>query len=148
MHADKYWQEAVESLVYPPDETGCHYDEYEDLLQSGILGFCGCGCPSDNLVYVAKIMAHIDGLHKDVGFSFGKHTEGKTITYDEWKDRGNEIGSDESLYFMYYFLDTKEFTEHGGSVPGWLTDDGREFMEDVIELYNLTGNYTNWECKE
>lgn len=35
---------------------------------------------------------------------------------------------------MWYWLDNKGYTEHGGSVPGWLTEEGWKLLEDLEEL--------------
>lgn len=127
MHIDKY--KTGDTCMDKPeyrDADGCSYSGAESFLQTKLLGFCGCGDPFVNIKYVGKILRHIHNLKELVW-------ENK-ITYEEWTRRGKQIGSEEALYFAYYFLDDKGFTEHGGSVPGWLTDAGIEFMEDAEEL--------------
>ena len=37
-------------------------------------------------------------------------------------------------YPPYYVLDHIGFIDHGSSVPGWLTDDGKGFVADIDEL--------------
>ena len=123
MYIDKYkkdngWYE---------DPTGCNWEDAESFLQGYVLDFCGCGIPSENLKYIASVLQHIHNLKEQV------YT--KRISYEQWKQAGKELGTEQQLYFAYYFLDSKELTEHGSSVPGWLTDKGLEFLNDVNELY-------------
>jgi len=136
MNIDKYKCEDFSPEGYK-DEKGCHWDDAEEFLQGSVLGFCCCGNPDGNLKYIASVMQHLLTM-KD------KMWENK-MTYDEWTADGEKIGSRTALYFVYYFLDSKGFTEHGCSIPGWLEPDGLEFLEDVIELYDLDPDkYTEW----
>jgi hypothetical protein len=32
-------------------------------------------------------------------------------------------------------IDNKEFTEHGGSVPGWLSKTGKSLLHELNDIY-------------
>lgn len=109
------------------DPEGCYHEDAESFLQTYVLGFCGCGCPEESLAHIRDVLQHIDNLKQLVWE--------KKQTYEEWTAAGNKIFANSGAeYFAYYFVDTKGLTEHGGSVPGWLTDKGRDFLADVTEL--------------
>jgi len=92
------------------EEDGCWHETAEDFIQCGVLGFCRCGTPSDNLNYVKELLDMVDK----------KAYPDKTPI---------------DLYFAYYVLTEKGLIEHGSSVPGWLTDKGEELLSDLRELY-------------
>ena len=99
---------------------GYEYDEvlHEDLLlalHSGVLKFCGCGRPEESVRYV------MEGL-KILEYTFGMPYEDKRALREE------HFGIDGAEYFFYYVMDALELTEHGGSVPGWVTPEGKEFI--------------------
>lgn len=105
------------------DEEGCFYGDAEEFLSTKILGFCGCGMPQESLKYVMGALQLIkERVDKDY-----KQIKAEEDAYYK---------SDGAKYFMWYFLDNKGFTEHGGSVPGWLTVDGKELLEDITEWLN------------
>jgi len=111
------------------DEVGIYYEDAESFIATGILGFCGCGCPDDALYYVRDCLHHVNEIKEKVW-------ENK-ITFEEHQANGKKIFSSVGAeYFAYYFLDNKELTEHGSSVPGWLTQKGIEVLEDINELIN------------
>ena len=99
---------------------GDWYEDAHSLVLSGMLGFCGCGRPTDAATYIRDVLIHIDN---------GMRIDHKNNGYEKWAARGRELGSDGALYFTYYVLDEKGFTEHGGSVPGWLTPKGQELLD-------------------
>lgn len=103
------------------------YETPVELVLEGMLGFCGCGDPDGVIEYLTKSLLHISNLKQLVWE--------KKLSFEEWNNGGNELhpvtGSD---YFMWYVLDSKEFTEHGGSVPGWLTSKGEELLELLNEI--------------
>jgi len=118
MNIDKYKQ--GEDYV---DESGCHWDNAEDLIQCHILGFCGCGQPEENLIYVMEGLAHI-----------GKNYDEGSVFEDWWQDGIKLFGNKRAMYFFFYWADKEELTEHGGSVPGWLTMKGKELLSDLVEI--------------
>jgi len=123
---DSYIEQFFKNGEYiTPDE--CHYDNEEELLQCGVFGFCGCGLPEDNLKYIRDGLHHINNLRLQV------HT--KKCTFENWKKDGIEIfGNKSAEYFFYYWADTQELSEHGGSVPGWLTEKGEQILNDLDAL--------------
>lgn len=128
MHIDQY---RLESGEYKRPEDSYAYEDAVSFIVSGVLGFCGCGRPEDALVFLRDVLRHIQ-LLKAVDFS--PDTPPGELSFQEWQERGRQIGSDGALYFAYYVLDKKGLTEHGGSVPGWLTPAGKELLQDLEEL--------------
>lgn len=123
MYIDKFKQPDGSFI----DPSGSYYESAEDFLQISTLGFCGCGCPEESLGYVRDVLQHIDNLKQLVWE--------KKQTYEEWAAEGSKLFSnDGARYFTFYVLDQKELTEHGGSVPGWLTGKGRELLEDLNSI--------------
>lgn len=92
------------------DDGGCLHEYAEDLLQAGILGFCCCGRPFESLSYIRRGLELID------------EREGHK------KRLADHFQTDAAMYFFYYWCDKEELTEHGGSVPGWLTEKGSALL--------------------
>ncbi len=124
MHIDKYKdKDQHEEENYYTDKNGYAWDGQQDFLQGGILGFCCCGIPNQNLKYVGKALRLLSNLSNQL------------ISYEEFNEQQLSLfGSREGAYFMWYFLSSKDLTEHGGSVPGWLSKEGIELMEDIESL--------------
>lgn len=94
---------------------GCSYQTVEDIVQTGIFGFCGCGSQEDNLKYILEGLEYINWRLED-----------KTTDFNNKLIQQNEIfGNEKAAYFFYYWCDKEELTEHGGSVPGWLSPKGK-----------------------
>lgn len=106
------------------------FDDNESFIQTGILDFCGCGDVEGNLKFVQNGLKHIDDFHqKHSNRSFNDY-------YEQWIKNGLSIfGNESARNFFFYWADKEGFTEHGGSIPGWLTEKGRELLEDLNELY-------------
>ena len=96
------------------------------------LGFCGCGFPREALFFVR------DGLH------FIKHrNDDMPEKHDPtWFDSVYQpremsvFGSEGSAMFFYYWADKMKFTDHGNSVPGWMTKRGERtlwILENLLE---------------
>lgn len=99
------------------------FQDVETSIQVGLLGFCSCGRPEENLLYIHKGL----NLIIEVG-PYGRDEYEKW--YADHLDRViKHFGSLDSAYFFYYWADKEGFTEHGGSVPGWLTDKGRDLLK-------------------
>ena len=124
LHLDKY-KGPDGDYIY----NATYYIDAESLLQCGVLQQCGCGNPEDNIRLVAKVLRHVHDRKMYVW------DDNHKMTHEDWMEQGRKIGSDDVLKFIYYTIDEIELTEHGGSVPGWLTPLGIEFMEDVEALY-------------
>jgi hypothetical protein len=109
------------------DSDNYYYEDAESLISTGILGFCGCGNPEEATEYVRRSLELINNLKEEVW-------EDK-VTYEDWrKEVDAHFGSSGAEYFMWYFLDNKGLTEHGGSVTGWLSVEGVELLSDLNEL--------------
>lgn len=110
--------------------NGGDYESIEDLLQVGVLGFCGCGSPKENLEYIRRGLELINDPQPE--------SVGRWGVWDAWwavhKEKVLEhFGNDRSAYFFYYWAHRYDLTEHGGSVPGWLTDKGKKFLAALNE---------------
>ena len=94
-----------------------------------IIGFCGCGQPDS----VLEMMR-----------------DGMELMSDEWRETHEEARKDHRVYFaelqkrqleifgnwamadfFWHWLDANDLSEHGGSVPGWLTKSGHDLLEDI-----------------
>lgn len=103
------------------DEDGCHYDSLQDIVTMDVLEFCGCGDPIAALKYVHDALILVDKSYNN-----------------DWKvtrgERDNFFNNSEGLeYFVWYYLSHLGLTEHGSSVPGWITAKGKA----VIVTYEL-----------
>lgn len=109
--------------MYEDSRGVCFNDVAEYLHESkDWCGFCGCGIPEMSLRCIRDCLRLIDDLHSD-----------KT-DYDGWATERDKIASRPVMYTLWYMLDRLELTEHGGSVPGWLTDKGHEMLKALEEL--------------
>lgn len=135
MHIDKFKKDKGYE-----DADGVEYDDATEFLTSAVLDFCSCGDPESAMVYVRDVLKLLDDRNIAMSEYYENHPgipdSGATELWDHWKEKFTKVfhGNRGLEYFVYYFLDNKGFTEHGGSVPGWLTDKGREFIEDVTEF--------------
>lgn len=119
---DRFWRE--ESIDYEGNtwSEGYHNDDNlyyftaESFIIEGILGFCGCGEPELALEYICNVMLEIH-VHVESKFTKGYHPV------------------DGSKYIAWYVLAKAGLTEHGGAVPGWLTNLGRDVLHDLLILY-------------
>jgi hypothetical protein len=129
MTIDRYLTESGEYMkddVWYPDEESILIAEYN-------LGFCGCGLPEAALMFLLLNLEYID--FRMIGPDSFKDKEGSNA---HWA-KVNEIESDiypqyGSNYFVWYYLDNKGLTEHGGSVPGWLSEKGKLLLSDLREF--------------
>lgn len=98
-------------------------EQFEDELMHRF-GFCGCGQPWKVVKFIQDGLQHILNLQLDVW-------EDKK-TYKQWELEGESIFADNGGdYFFYYWADKEGLTEHGGSVPGWLNDNGAKLLEEL-----------------
>lgn len=101
----------------------------EDLLHVGLLGFCGCGQSQENLLYILGGLELINDncpvrVNDDNFEKWHKEKDIRVVAH---------FGNINAAYFFYYWTDKKDLTEHGGSVPGWLTDKGKEMLGLFVE---------------
>jgi len=107
-------------------EDGCFYESSEDFIQCEILGFCGCGNPECNLEFIMNGLKYINDPQPEDRSKF-----------DEWIEDGMKLfGSEGAKYFFFYWADKEGLAEHGGSVPGWLTEKGAQLLSDLKEIHN------------
>lgn len=109
-------------------KDGCTSFDLEGFLVEQ-LGFCGCGAPDEALKYVQGGLQLLSDL-KELVWT-------KKIDYKERDTRLRAFfGSVGAEYFFWYRLDDLGLTEHGGQVPGWLTEEGEDMLADLKELYS------------
>jgi hypothetical protein len=106
--------------------------ELYNLLEK--LGFCGCGSPNDALKLIHDLIQYLEQFRDYKGPYHG-------IEWEEYckedKDSLKKVideNYDGICYTLFYFLDSKEITSHGGSVPGWLED--HDFYEKLKRYLN------------
>ena len=118
----EYLKELVENY---PEEEELLIEPLMDYFMYEKLGLCGCGSPEDSYEAIRRYLHVRKDAHDD------------TLPYNEIHDRymsDLHINcSDELQYgilqFLMYILDSRGFTEHGGSIGGcWLTESGEMLM--------------------
>lgn len=94
------------------------------------LQFCGCGIPDKVQVFLAQTLKQAtvrnDELKGEDSFAF--YEERNRLVEDLIKSHTAEL-----KYLVYYIFDAMKLTEHGGSVPGWLSGEGEKYIKDVEE---------------
>jgi hypothetical protein len=96
------------------DDDICHGPDAVDAI-TGELGICGCGVPEEAL------RVYRDALRLVAMTMQTKPTK---------RPREALFHGDSGLeFFVWYRLDDLGLTEHGGCVPGWLTDDGKALLD-------------------
>jgi hypothetical protein len=130
----------VETVPGVRHEHAWYYESAEDYLLTDVLDFCGCGYPVDAGEFVRDVLAHVHGPGNEELTA----AEIPAPRRDEWiahlieyRRRESELfgGNDGLMMVVYYMLTNLELMEHGGCVPGWLTEHGRRVLCDLIELY-------------
>jgi hypothetical protein len=122
---EDYIIEGLRNMTYEDSDGVCHMDS-EGLLGSYI-DLCGCGNPEEALKFIRLSLSQIDKL---------KTVWQKEITYENWEKENKEIYFNSGIeYFTYYMLDNYKLTEHGGSVPGWLSEKGKILLHDLNIWY-------------
>jgi len=97
---------------YWVDESDCSHESPADFLQTEVLGFCGCGNPSEVMEYVRQMLLKLNA---------------------------QDFGDYEDLPYMFfvYWANDKEFAEHGTTARcSWLTDKGKELLRDIETVSN------------
>lgn len=107
------------------DENGIEYDTLPEYLQIGVLDFCACGRPGNNLNYIRKGLAILRDFYNS-----------ESINYEEFKRLVDELYHDsDNAYFFWYWCDKEGYTEHGSGLPGWLTEEGEQLLAQLEEWY-------------
>lgn len=114
-------------------DDGCQHNAF-DYYMNGVFGFCGCGMPEDAMEFIRDGLQLVSDLKDKVWTD--------QITYAQWAENEmNLFGSRGQAYFFYYVLDSTGLTEHGGSVPGWLTDAGIDALHDIKIILSDVDKY-------
>lgn len=115
--------------------NGMPYETREMVLQCGFLNFCGCGRPHTSLAYIMKGLELI-GEKNPHERSTSEARELAEAWYNAHRERLKaHFLTEGAEYFFYYWASEEGLTEHGGSVPGWLTDYGKETLEQLRKWY-------------
>jgi len=122
---DKSWIEKYKREDGYYDEDDCYYEDAESILTVHVLKFCGCGLPGEAMEFVGKVMRLLRDMHDD-----------HDVWDAKWKELDELFPNDGIRYLVYYYLDNLELTEHGGSVPGWLTEKGKQVLFDIEQTLN------------
>jgi len=134
MHIDKF--KGKDGYYYAKD--GCSYDTDMAFMQDEVFGFCCCGSPEANLLFIKKGLTHIDSPRPKKAVYEGGTQDEWSQWYDKWISEGDKIfGGEQARYFFFYWADKEGLTEHGGSVPGWLTDKGKRILEDLVVICSI-----------
>lgn len=122
------------------DPDGVWHQDANGFILGYIFGFCGCGMPTEAMKYIRDVMQHVENLHV-LNNPDELTPDARSALYDKWAEDGKAIFPNQGAeYFAYYVLDAKGLTEHGGSVPGWLTPKGREVLSDINEILTMEEN--------
>lgn len=113
--------------------NSCEFDDLDQAILSGILGFCCCGQPGLALDFILNGLDLIESLSKaepPVGDSraFWDHWVNNRRVEEELR-----FGSIGGATMFYYWADKEDLTEHGGTVPGWLTSKGHQLLDVLRE---------------
>ena len=133
MHIDQFKKR--EDVGYT-DEDGCYYENAVEFIQMGLFEFCECGNPEENLMYIRDALELIDyrvRALEDIN-SYNSKEWDVCCTLIEQKEI-EVFGSESAAQFMYYWLHHEGLTEHGCSIPGWLTDKGKTLLADLNEMF-------------
>jgi len=114
-------------------DTGLHFKTLEDLLQIGILEYCACGNPQENLKLIHGMLVMKEEREKlseslsnpEMFKNYREYMKNvKKYVADNWEQFFN---------FFWYVMDEKEIMSHGSSIPGWIEDDN--FFEALKEWH-------------
>lgn len=105
---------------------GLYYDTEHDYYEQQCLdklGFCGCGNPDKCLDLITKILELLNRNDKE-----------------KWNELKQINDTETMLDIIYYMLDDKLFTDHGGCIPGWASDKGIELLKLLHKEKELRPN--------
>lgn len=110
-------------------EDGCEYETAQSLVETGILGFCGCGIPGETREYVEEGLSIIESI---ADFSRG-NTNPFSEAFDAFHKAKRQrivarFPNIESWHFFLYWCSAEDLVEHGSSLPGWLTEKGKNLL--------------------
>lgn len=118
---------------------GLQYESLANFLQVGTLGFCACGDPEGNLLYIKEGLQFFDQKHALYEQVFGNEipdlfSPALAKKSKECEDKveclaRSIFGNDQSALFFKYWADKEGYTEHGSNVDGsWLTEEGQKLI--------------------
>lgn len=142
MHIDEY-KNPQDGRYYL--KNGSSWAAPEMFILEGLFGFCGCGRPDDCLEYIRDALQWIeDGTNlPDLPIEGGKWAS----VYQPWNKKGEaQFGGQGGIMFICYIFDKWEFTEHGGSVPGWLDEKGHHMLDDLNEILGQPESVELFPC--
>jgi len=106
-------------------QIAAEFDAIEVSRIISRLKLCGCGQPEIPLRVIREALEVLwTPQVNEPGFH--EAHEGRWSRIETWM--GPEPQSN-LAWFVFYVLDTWKLTDHGGSLPGWLTDDGRKLLK-------------------
>jgi len=114
-------------------------DELEDELTDRFkLPFCGCGSSKQwpYLIGGISLLSELQTVRS--ALCFRTERDVWKPFYEGWEQRClDHFGSESGADFFWHWINESpaRLAEHGGSVPGWLTDDGVK-LRDIL-----------WQCK-
>lgn len=121
-----------------PDE--CSYESLADVLQSGVLKFCGSGAMYRNIEFVASFVRLMVDYHDAPEDGPMRFPNPQSDAY--YAARRKLCGDNETLEdFVLYSLDFAGLIEHGTSITGsWTTESGRAFLVCAEHWKNIKEN--------
>lgn len=101
-------------------------NDLEDIILVDFLGYCSCGFPDDAVDALYRYLVVLTVLEEKFNPKqfFGVTEDDGVIT------------------LLHYALEVAGITEHGSSVPGWLTDKGWALFVYVL-VYKIQSDETN-----
>lgn len=91
----------------------------------GELGICSCGNPEDTLFFIRDVLQLMEDYNNS------------KMCWNEFYDKKEALvkATNEGLtWLLWYWLDDKGLTKHGGNVSGcWLTEKGYEALQMLNE---------------
>ncbi len=112
------------------DQDGVSWKSAEDLLQGYFLGFCCCGIPEQSIELAANALKLLNEEREP---------------YHEFSLKASRLfhGNEAVEWFVWYGLSKADLTEHGGCVPGWVSEKGKQFLhlyDQYLEVKELEEN--------
>jgi hypothetical protein len=117
------------------DSEDVHYSDRISYVMDKF-NFCGCGAPEEAATYIRDgLQAFVD--HKAANERAGNNfmDEAHRLAWHEFRAHWPD---ERQRYFFWYWLDSQGLTEHGGAVPGWITDKGLDYLEALNEVLSET----------
>jgi hypothetical protein len=114
---EESFKKNVESILTTgSDMSGCEWEfNTKKFIWCETFGFCVCFLPDDSFKEIHKVMRSLNG--------------------DEFENK-HKLRENPLYAFIMYWLDEKELSEHGGSIPGWLTNYGKTVFKAMDECLN------------